>query len=233
MKAWDRNSWSVWLTAVWWHLACSSCTTSTRKGYRWESCLMEIGVNCSSFTKRLWEQSLMNTMVVQHVGQHSSKLLAAGNRVWSFINSHIMHNALLVQEWGLHCKVPQSLVPSAFWACMSLCFKVVCVPLLKTSYCKDFRVAAQISDRLLHHFSQTWKDREVYWCARERAKIQRDLCVCILDSYDHAKLSLPAWPMRRCPKRAVYENTRSALLSLNSICWNMLKHFETNAWSTH
>lgn len=75
---------------------------------------------------------------------------------------------------------------------------------------------AKISDLLLHHYTQTWKDREVYWCARERAKAQRDLLVLILDSYDHAKLSLPAWPMRRCPKKPVYEGTRRALVTTSS-----------------
>ena len=78
---------------------------------------------------------------------------------------------------------------------------------------QDFEVSAKISDRLLAHYSQTWKDREVYWVARERAKCQRDILVLILDSYDHAKLSLPAWPLRRCPKRALFENTRRASLS--------------------
>eukprot|EP00434_Breviolum_minutum_P009292 symbB.v1.2.008188.t2/scaffold450.1/size202773/7 len=79
---------------------------------------------------------------------------------------------------------------------------------------RDFREQAQKSDELLAHFSQTWRDRQVYWLARERAQVQRDMLVIIVDGYDHAKMSLPKWPMSRTPKRSLYENTRRTSLSL-------------------
>ena len=98
---------------------------------------------------------------------------------------------------------------------------------------KDFTQEARIADKLLAHFNQTWKDRQVYYLAKERAKIQRDLMTVITDSYDHAKLSLPKWPNGRCPKRSIYENTRRnlskrlvfsllILVMFWTICWTLL-----------
>ena len=76
---------------------------------------------------------------------------------------------------------------------------------------KDFAIAAEISSQLLHHYTQTWRDREVYWLARERGKVQRDMCVIILDSYDHAKMVLPKWPMSRTPKKTILEQTQRTM----------------------
>jgi hypothetical protein len=36
----------------------------------------------------------------------------------------------------------------------------------------------------------------------------------IVDSYDHAKMSLPKWPMMRTPKRSLFENTRRHPIAL-------------------
>ena len=54
----------------------------------------------------------------------------------------------------------------------------------------------------------------MYYIARERAKVQRDIMTLIVDSYDHAKLSLPKYPMSRTPKRTVFEATRRNLIEL-------------------
>ena len=82
---------------------------------------------------------------------------------------------------------------------------------LHRSTSKDFAASAKISSELLHHYAQSWRDREVYWLARERAKVQGDVCVMILDSYDHAKMVLPKWPMSRTPKKPVLEQTPRAM----------------------
>ena len=54
----------------------------------------------------------------------------------------------------------------------------------------------------------------MYYLARERAKTQRDMITIIIDSYDHAKMSLPKWPMMRTPKRSLFENTRRHPIAL-------------------
>lgn len=48
-------------------------------------------------------------------------------------------------------------------------------------------------------------DRRVYWTARERAANQGDLLTVIVDGFDKTKVQLPQWPLKRCPKRAVFE----------------------------
>lgn len=73
---------------------------------------------------------------------------------------------------------------------------------------QDFVTHSRLSDSLLGHFSQAFRDREIYWLARERSKVQKDVLVMILDTFDHTKLALPQYPGRRVPKRAVYESTR-------------------------
>ena len=77
--------------------------------------------------------------------------------------------------------------------------------------CNDFREEAKLSDILLAHFTRTWKDRQVYWLARDRARVQRDMLVIIVDSFDHGKMVLPTYPKRRTPKLPLFEGTRRAL----------------------
>lgn len=73
---------------------------------------------------------------------------------------------------------------------------------------KDMKEHVYWSDCLLHHYSRTWQDRQIYWMARERAQRHNDLLVLILDSYDHAKVCLPRFPFGRTPKRPIYEQIR-------------------------
>ena len=70
---------------------------------------------------------------------------------------------------------------------------------------KDFKVHAALCDELLGHYSAQWADRQVYWKARDRSSIQKDLLTIIIDSFDRSKVSLPKWPLNRTPKRTVYE----------------------------
>lgn len=93
------------------------------------------------------------------------------------------------------------------------------------STAQDFSQEAKISDQLLAHFNQTWEDRQIYYMARERSKVQKDLLTVIIDSYDHAKLSLPKFPMSRTPKRAIYENTRRILFALT-----LTSDLQVNLW---
>lgn len=64
---------------------------------------------------------------------------------------------------------------------------------------------SQLSDQLLGHYTQTFKDRNVYYAARERSRSQRDILVCILDSFDKAKMVVPRWCWGRTPKKPIYE----------------------------
>ena len=89
--------------------------------------------------------------------------------------------------------------------------------------CNDFKEEAKLSDALLAHFTRTWKDRQVYWLARERARVQEDMLVLIVDSYDHAKMVLPAYPKRRTPKLPLFEGTRRALAH-RFPCFLRLRH---------
>ena len=77
---------------------------------------------------------------------------------------------------------------------------------------QDFQLLSQLSDQLLGHYTEAWKDRQVYYQARQRSSSQNDLLVIILDSFDKCKMSLPRWSYGRVPKRPVYENTLRILL---------------------
>ena len=50
-----------------------------------------------------------------------------------------------------------------------------------------------------------WRDRNIYWLARNRSRVERDVLCNIIDSYDKGKLCLPRWPNRRSPKSTTYE----------------------------
>ena len=129
-----------------------------------------------------------------------------------------------------------------FWNWMSKKYGIHFPPAASNS--QDFKTEAKIADQLLAHFTRTWEDRQVYYLARERAKVQRDLMTLIVDSYDHSKLSLPKWPMARCPKRSLYENTRRNLKAIKhfsgalfvfnlSLCHNCLFDTCFVHWGTY
>ena len=71
---------------------------------------------------------------------------------------------------------------------------------------KDFAEHAKLCQQLLEHYHGQWLDRRVYWAARDRAALERDLICINIDSFDKSKLYLPKFPFNRTPKRTVYEN---------------------------
>ena len=60
---------------------------------------------------------------------------------------------------------------------------------------EDFVRHAHLCDELLGHFTQQYRDRELYYLARERSRGRKDLLTIIVDSYDKAKIVLPKFPM--------------------------------------
>ena len=80
-----------------------------------------------------------------------------------------------------------------------------------SSLAKDFDEHAKLCNQLLSHYSDQYKDRLVYWAARARSSTEGDILCMIVDSFDRSKLQLPAWPLRRTPKRTVYETINSDL----------------------
>lgn len=70
---------------------------------------------------------------------------------------------------------------------------------------QDFHVHSQLCSALLEHYAAQWRDREVYWRARERSALHGDLMTIIIDSFDRSKLYLPKFPFNRIPKRPAYQ----------------------------
>ena len=81
--------------------------------------------------------------------------------------------------------------------------KTICCPLSRKS--KDFAQHAELCNALMTHYNIQWQNRQQYWQARTRSMVERDLLCGIIDSYDKSKLLLPTWPLKRCPKKTVYE----------------------------
>lgn len=59
---------------------------------------------------------------------------------------------------------------------------------------QGFCAAPPVLRPALGHFTQQWRDREVYWLARDRARTVRDMACNIIDRYDKAKVALPRYP---------------------------------------
>ena len=70
---------------------------------------------------------------------------------------------------------------------------------------QDFGIHSMLCHELLEHYSAQWRDREVYWRARERSAAIGDLLTLIIDSFDRSKLYLPKFPFNRTPKRPAYQ----------------------------
>ena len=71
---------------------------------------------------------------------------------------------------------------------------------------QDIGALSRLSDQLLSHYTEAWKDRQVYYEARQRARSQKDMLVMKLDSFDKCKMVLPRWSYGRTPKRPIYES---------------------------
>ena len=83
---------------------------------------------------------------------------------------------------------------------------------------EDFGEHARLCDQLLGHYHHTFLDRRVYYVARTRAQTHGDILVAICDGFDRAKLCLPKWPLKRTPKRPVFEKYMRCLVSIR-ILW--------------
>ena len=79
---------------------------------------------------------------------------------------------------------------------------------------QDFQESINLQDELLAHYTSQWRDREIYWLCRQRSRSVGDVLCCIIDSYDKAKIMLPAYPQKRTPKSQVYEVIRRILAIL-------------------
>lgn len=86
---------------------------------------------------------------------------------------------------------------------------------------KDFQEHARLSSRLLNHYTLQYKDRQVYYLARERSSLKKDLICLNIDSFDKSKISLPKYPFGRTPKKVIFEETRR-ILQLIKCAFNFL-----------
>jgi hypothetical protein len=90
---------------------------------------------------------------------------------------------------------------------------------------EDFKTHAALCDELLQHYTQQFRDREIYWMSREYSRSHEGLITVIIDSYDKAKLSLPRWPFGRVPKKSIYEETRRCLIILETFLFKKKKTY--------
>ena len=97
---------------------------------------------------------------------------------------------------------------------------------------QDVQEHVRWCDALLHHYTRTWQDRQIYYLARQRAKVHGDILVLIIDSYDRAKVTLPRYPFQRTPKKPVYERVRRNLTAQRMESFSTLIFFQFNHLST-
>ena len=90
-------------------------------------------------------------------------------------------------------------------------FGARCFLILSFLCLKDFALHAQKCSELLAHYTAQWRDREVYWAARDRSALHGDLLTLIVDSFDRSKLFLPRFPFNRTPKRPIYQTCQKSL----------------------
>lgn len=77
----------------------------------------------------------------------------------------------------------------------------VCHQLKSNVKCaKDISAHAQAADRYMRHLGGVFADRQVYAQTKIRAKVQRDILCCIIDSMDKSKFRLPRFAQGRTPK---------------------------------
>jgi hypothetical protein len=60
--------------------------------------------------------------------------------------------------------------------------------------------------RLVTHLRDQWRDREVYWNLRARARAEKDVLLIIGDGMDRSKFGLPQWDGGRAPKHSAVEH---------------------------
>ncbi|CAL1131997.1 unnamed protein product [Cladocopium goreaui] len=115
------------------------------------------------------------------------------------------------KRWKVCLRFHKPSVHSKCWTCSTLKARI--------ANAIDFQEHTRLADELLFHYSQQWKDRQVYWLARSRSRTERDMMTMIIDSFDHCKLMLPRFPNRRSPKSSVYETIKRTSMTLTcAIC---------------
>eukprot|EP00435_Cladocopium_sp_Y103_P018893 s3522_g4.t1 len=110
------------------------------------------------------------------------------------------------KRWKVCLRFHKPSVHSKCWTCSTLKARI--------ANAVDFQEYARLSDELPFHYSQQWKDRQVYWLARSRSRTERDVITMIIDSFDHCKLMLPRFPNRRTPKSSVYDSIKRTSMTL-------------------
>ena len=85
----------------------------------------------------------------------------------------------------------------------------------KIKHSKHISQHVSACNELLRHLSNQWKNRFVYWQAREKSKERSGLLTLIVDGYDKSKLMLPRWLHGRTPKG--FERVRRLHLSLAAV----------------
>eukprot|EP00435_Cladocopium_sp_Y103_P022359 s514_g5.t1 len=65
---------------------------------------------------------------------------------------------------------------------------------------KDVSAHAKAADLYMRHLGGVFADRQVYAQSKIRAKVQRDILCCIVDSMDKSKYRLPRFAQGRTPK---------------------------------
>ncbi len=65
---------------------------------------------------------------------------------------------------------------------------------------KDIHAHAQAADCYMRHLGGVFADRQVYAQTKTRAKFQKDILACIIDSMDRSKFRLPRFSQGRVPK---------------------------------
>ncbi len=152
---------------------------------------------------------------------HSSAWFSIGKSVSNFIAGHITKSALHAVDsnpWYRVQPILVLLIGNFDEFCLQQFGNIhviadshpnmnqACSATISLSF-QDVSDHSRLCDQLLGHYTEAWRDRQVYYQARQRAKCQNDLLVMILDSFDKCKMVLPRWKYGRVPKRSLYENT--------------------------
>lgn len=64
----------------------------------------------------------------------------------------------------------------------------------------DISQHARAADLYMRHLGGVFADRQCYGQTKVRAKMQKDILCCMIDSMDHSKFRLPRFPFARTPK---------------------------------
>ena len=195
-----------WSIGIWW---VQHGRSSLRKGIspscRWGSCLQTLTVACT------WCMSHGHEMAISlHLLEALFTQLRSLGRL-AFASG--MHLNILCVWRALHWRHKSARQRSQAELKCGFITHIESGCILTPS--KEFSLHSTLCYQLMKHYESQWKNREVYWCARQRSQTVGDLLTLIVDSYDKSKLCLPVFPLKRSPKRAVYEMCKRTLLVMD------------------